>query len=213
MNRNHWIDQCPACQELLWQFYIKKSFTPEDPDRAGWSGVSGYFCAGCDGLLIAVGFTQEDRDLLWVKRSPLGEFEIPVAPEGRGHPCYLPSAVRSAAAAHARLFEGLRRVREEIGPRRQPDEPRLTLALSSGSEVHAIADTFASWLANSDCGRVTSQEQGSEEWLVHFEVNNSSLATHTVERLVSKFKLAGVVKLYGYNEGRRYRLAHELQST
>src|SRR6185369_660676 len=56
MNRNHWIDNCPDCKEVLRQFYLKKAFIPEDATRNGWSGVEGYFCAGCDRLLIAVGF-------------------------------------------------------------------------------------------------------------------------------------------------------------
>jgi hypothetical protein len=207
MNKNHWIENCPDCDEVLRQFYLKKAFIPEDATRSGWSGVEGYFCAGCDRLLIAVGFDSGDRETFWITRSSGGEFAIPESPPGRGHSCYVSHAIKTAAATLGSSLTALRSIHVEIGPRRKPDDPRLTLAISDPqADISAISKTLNQWLTNTNSGKVTSQEHDSDICLLHVELSEPVRARHMVDRLLRKFDLGNSAKLYSYNEGRRYSI-------
>jgi hypothetical protein len=206
MNKNHWIENCPDCDEVLRQFYLKKAFIPEDSTRSGWSGVEGYFCAGCDKLLIAVGFDSGDRETFWIA-APTGDFAIPASPPGRGHSCYVSHAIKTAAAGLDFGFTALRSIHAEIGPRHKPDDPRLTLAISdSQADFSGIVETLRQWLTNTNCGRVISQEHESDVYLLHVELSEPVRARHMMDRLVRKFGLANSAKLFAYNEGRRYSI-------
>ena len=157
MNHSHWIDSCPNCQERLVQFYHKKSFPVMDQQRDGWSGIEAYYCAGCDKILIAVGFTASDRDTFFLDRTSTNGFVIPDSPPARAHPCYLPKAVASAAVMRESAFERLRRIRSQIGARTQPDEPRFTVVFENNiPDISKIRDTLHQWLTNSQSGSVTS---------------------------------------------------------
>jgi hypothetical protein len=205
MNKNHWIENCPDCKEVLQQFYLKKAFHHEDVARSGWSGVEGYFCAGCDRLLMAVGFDAGDRDTFWIARSPAGDFPIPETPPGRGHSCYISHAISRAAASCEVGFTALRSIHAEIGPRLKPDDPRLTLAISDAqADVSVMVETLNQWLRNTNSGRVISQEQDSGVCLLHMELTEPVRARYMVDRLIRKFSLTSTAKLYSYNEGRRY---------
>jgi hypothetical protein len=205
MNRNHWIENCPECDEVLRQYYLKKAFIPEDPARNGWSGVEGYFCVGCDRVLIAVGFDSGDRETFWIARSPAGDFAIPESPPGRAHNCYISHAIAAATASLGAGITALRGIHAEIGPRRKPDDLRLTLAISdSNADISTIVETLNHWLTNTGSGRVVLREQDSDVCLLHVELSEPVRARHLVDRLVRKFGLANTAKLYLYNEGRRY---------
>lgn len=208
MNRNHWIDHCPACGKILRQFYLKKAFIPEDGARSGWSGVEGYFCAHCDKILIAVGFDSDDRETFWIARSSTDGFEIPASPPGRGHNCYVSHAINSAVVSLGAGFTALRRIQAEVGPRRKEDDLRLTLAIpASQADIPAIVATLNQWLTNTNCGKLTSQERDADTCLLHVEANDPVRARHMVDRLIRRFGLVKSANLYLYNEGRRYSVA------
>src|SRR5690349_17357706 len=104
MAKNQWINNCPACGELLHQFHLKKSFNPGSASD-GWSGVESFYCPACDSALVVVGFSKEDRSTFTISRDGDGSFSFPQQPPGsRMHPCYSASMINSAAAMWAPRF-------------------------------------------------------------------------------------------------------------
>ena len=205
MDKNHWIDSCPTCQERVHPFYLKKAFLPRDAERDGWSGVEACYCPGCDKVVIAVGFAADDRDIFFLQRQGPDGFVVPPSPPARSHPCYHPNALASAVLMFESGFEGLRRIRAQIGPRFQPDDARFTLAFENPvPDIATLRDTLHQWLTNSNSGSVAPPEIGPEETLLHVNYTNSGRARYMVDRLRRKFGLSQKVKTYHYNEGRRY---------
>jgi hypothetical protein len=103
------------------------------------------------------------------------------------------------------MFTRLRGIYGQIGSRTQPDEPRLTLAIdTSKADIQTIADTLDQWLANTKSGKVAREDADGNTSLLHIELLEPPRAGYMVDRLIRRFKLAKIAKLYSYNDGRRY---------